>query len=201
MAYANKSYTRIFSLRDQLQNLKKASKIRYGILTRDFKRTGPEYREILASIRSRDSSLSFEELFHKLTYYELFLKHQDLEKSSSIITAAVTQKMNIPPQSNRNNRHFNNQQWKPPVTQQSSNNSQQNWMSNLRPSVCCQLCQKLGHTADVCYSESHSHFEAKANFASGLGFWILVRLIMSPLIRTILKSIQAMRAYPWVTAF
>ncbi|XP_015167774.1 uncharacterized protein [Solanum tuberosum] len=60
---------------------------------------GPEYREISASVRARDSFLSFEELFHKLTDHELFLKHQDLEKSSSNIIAAVEQRTNMPAQS------------------------------------------------------------------------------------------------------
>ena len=145
-AYANKSHTRIFSLRDQLQNLTKASKsiteylqeVRSlsdalkvagspvtddELIVKILSGLGPEYREISAAIRARDSSLSFEELFHKLTDHELFLKHQDLEKSSSVITAAVAQKTHMPPQSNRNNRRFNNQQWKPPVTQQSSSNN------------------------------------------------------------------------------
>ena len=110
-----------------------------------------------------------------------------------MITTAVTQKMNMPSKSSRNKlNYFNNQQWKPPVAQKSSNNSKQDWRSNSRQSVCCQLCQKLGHTADVYCFESNNHFE-------GLGFWILAGLIMSPLIRTIIKSIQAIRAYPWVT--
>ncbi|KAH0705901.1 hypothetical protein KY289_010977 [Solanum tuberosum] len=68
----------------------------------------PEYREISAAIRARDFSLSFEELFHMLTDHELFLKHQDLEKTSSMITAVVVQKCNTPPQFNRNSSRFNN---------------------------------------------------------------------------------------------
>lgn len=58
-----------------------------------------------------------------------------------------------------------------PVTQQSSSNSEQNYRSNSRQYVQCQLCQKFGHTADVCRSKSQNHFEAKANFASSS--WIL----------------------------
>ncbi|KAH0709645.1 uncharacterized protein [Solanum tuberosum] len=88
--YANKSHTRIFSLRDQLQNTKKASKTiaeylqEVRSLSDAFKVAGspvnddelivkilsglePEYCEISAAIRARDSSLSFEELLHKLT--------------------------------------------------------------------------------------------------------------------------------------
>ena len=88
-----------------------------------------------------------------------------------MITTAVTQKMNMPSKSYRNKlNYFNNQQWKPPVTQKSSNNSKQDWRSNSRQSVCCQLCQKLGQTADVYCFELNNHFKAKANFASGLGF-------------------------------
>ncbi|KAH0709079.1 hypothetical protein KY284_010506 [Solanum tuberosum] len=130
-AYANKSYTRIFSLRDQLQNTKKASKTiaeylqEVHSLSDALKVAGslvnddelivkilsglvPEYREISAAIRARDSSLSFEELFHMLTDHELFLKHQDLEKPSSMITVVIVQKSNTPPQFNRNSSRFNN---------------------------------------------------------------------------------------------
>ena len=49
--------------------------------------------------------------------------------------------------------------------------------SSLRQLVRCQLCQKFGHTADVCHCESHNHFESKANFASNLqstdNSWVL----------------------------
>ena len=49
--------------------------------------------------------------------------------------------------------------------------------SSLRQLVRCQLCQKFGHTADVCRCESHNHFESKANFASNLqskdNSWVL----------------------------
>ncbi|XP_047256166.1 uncharacterized protein LOC124888926 [Capsicum annuum] len=111
-AYENKSHTRIFSLRDQLQNIKKASKsiaeylqevrslfdalkvtgspVTYDeLIVKILSELGLEYREISAAIKARDSSLSFEELFHKLTDHEFFLKHQDLEKSSSTIIAVI----------------------------------------------------------------------------------------------------------------
>ncbi|XP_019258752.1 PREDICTED: uncharacterized protein LOC109236967 [Nicotiana attenuata] len=145
-AYANKSHTHTFSLRDQLQNIKKASKSVTEYLQESLSLSlslwctqscwfpitddeliikilsglGPEYREIFAIIRARDSALSFEELFHKLTDHELFLKHQDLENSSSIITVVVAHKINLPSQANMNhivtsttrheiNSHLNNQ--------------------------------------------------------------------------------------------
>jgi len=130
-AYANRSHTRIFSLRDQLQNLKKANRSVANYLqeirsiadalkvagspvadeeldVKILSGLGPEYREIFAAIRARDTTLSFEELFHKLTDQELFLKHQDLEKSSSTITAAVAQRTNFQPQQYKNNRRFSN---------------------------------------------------------------------------------------------
>ncbi|XP_049386234.1 uncharacterized protein LOC125850423 [Solanum stenotomum] len=99
-AYANESHTHIFSLRDHLQNIKKASKTiaeylqEVRSLSDALKVVGspvnddelivkilsglePKYHEISAAICARDSSLSFEELLHKLTDHELFLKHQD----------------------------------------------------------------------------------------------------------------------------
>ncbi|KAH0655503.1 hypothetical protein KY285_030385 [Solanum tuberosum] len=133
---ANKSHTRVFSLRDELQNTKKASKTiaEYlqevhslfdalkvvgspinddELIVKIVSGLGPECHEISAAIHTRDSSLSFEELFHKLTDHEFFLKHQDLEKPSPMITTVVVQKSNTPPYFNTNNSCFNNQQRKP----------------------------------------------------------------------------------------
>ncbi|KAH0693191.1 hypothetical protein KY285_020288 [Solanum tuberosum] len=74
---------------------------------------GHEYREITAAIRARHTTVSFEELFQKLTDHELFLKHQDIDRSSSIITTAVAQRINFQPQHQKNNRLFPNQYSKP----------------------------------------------------------------------------------------
>ncbi|KAH0778869.1 hypothetical protein KY290_005296 [Solanum tuberosum] len=156
--YANKNYLQeVCSLSDALKVV--GSPVNDDeLIVKILSGLGPEYREISAAIRARDSSMSFEELFHKLTYHELSLKHQDLEKPSSMITVVVVQKSNTPPQFNRNNSHFNNQR-------------------QFKQSVKCQLCQKFGHTADVCRSKLHNHFEAKVNFASGLqssgNSWVL----------------------------
>ncbi|XP_015170341.1 uncharacterized protein [Solanum tuberosum] len=80
-AYANRSHTRIFSLRDQLQNLKKANRSVANYLqeirsiadalkvagspvadeelaVKILSGLGPEYREISAAIRARDTTLS-----------------------------------------------------------------------------------------------------------------------------------------------
>ncbi|KAH0654977.1 hypothetical protein KY285_029859 [Solanum tuberosum] len=188
MTYANKSHTRIFSLRDQLQNLKKDNRsvanylqeirsiadalkvvgspvVDEELAVKILSGLGPEYREISAAIRARDSALSFEELFHKLTDKELFLKHQVLEKSSSTITVAVAQRTNFQPQQYKNNRRFSNQSWKSSGQRQESTDNPQSDRQS-RQAVKCQLCQKIGHTADVCRSKSHNHFEAKVNFLS-----------------------------------
>ncbi|KAH0709617.1 hypothetical protein KY284_011044 [Solanum tuberosum] len=205
-AYANKSHTHIFSLRDQLQNTKKAFKtiaeylqeVRTlsdalkvvgspvnddELIVKILSGLGPEYREISVAIRAQDSSLSFEELFHKLTNHELFLKHQDLEKPSSMITAIVVQNSNTPPQFNRNNSRFNNQQRIPSQSRQWNSNNLQSDFNNqqnrrqFKQSIKCQLCQKFGHTTNVCRSKSHNHFETKVNFASVLqssrNSWVL----------------------------
>ncbi|XP_015170160.1 uncharacterized protein [Solanum tuberosum] len=134
--YANWSLTRIFSLRDQLQNMKKASKtvatyiheirsivealkvagssVAYDeLVVKILSDLGHKYHEITAAIRARDTALSFEEIFLKLTNHELFLKHQDIDKSSSIITAAVAQRTNFRPQHQKNNRRFPNQSSRP----------------------------------------------------------------------------------------
>ncbi|XP_015160969.1 uncharacterized protein [Solanum tuberosum] len=148
-AYANRSHTRIFSLRDQFQNMKMASKTVATYLqeirsiadalkvagspvaddelaVKILSGLGHEYREITATIRARDTALSFEELFQKLTDYELFLKHQDIDRSSSIITDAVAQRTNFQPQHQKNNRCFPNQSSRPQAPRQAVPGNQQN---------------------------------------------------------------------------
>ena len=56
---------------------------------------GSEYNEITADTRTRDTTLNFEELFQKITDHELFLKNQDIDRSSSFITTAVAQRTNF----------------------------------------------------------------------------------------------------------
>ncbi|XP_015160252.1 uncharacterized protein [Solanum tuberosum] len=192
-------HTRIFSLRDQLQNMKKASKTVATYLqeirsiddhlkvagspvaddelaVKILSGQGHEYREIIAAIKMCDTSLSFKELFQKLTDHEIFLKHQDIDKSFSIIKATVAQRTNFQPQHQKNNRSFPNQSLKPQAPQQAYPSNQQNGRQHMQ-AVKCQLCQKISHIADVCHSKSHNHFEAKVNFVSNhhpnANHWIL----------------------------
>ena len=121
--YRNKSQTRVFSLRDQLARVTKdfCSISEYIHTIRSFSDElatagapvsspelivkilsglGPEFREISAAIRARDTPISYEELVEKLLDFELFLRHEDAKKLSSTITAAVAN----PTKFNSNNR-------------------------------------------------------------------------------------------------
>ncbi|KAK2975381.1 hypothetical protein RJ640_012392 [Escallonia rubra] len=51
---------------------------------------GPEFKEIAAALRARDTPISFDELYDKLGDYELQLKKDDLTPSLSIATANYT---------------------------------------------------------------------------------------------------------------
>ncbi|KAK2985951.1 hypothetical protein RJ640_017579 [Escallonia rubra] len=55
---------------------------------------GPEFKEIAAAIRARDTSISFDELYDKLGDYELHLKKEDPIPSLSIATANYTHRSN-----------------------------------------------------------------------------------------------------------
>lgn len=119
-SFANKSHTRIFSLRDMLGKVSKEAKtiaeylreIRSiadelatagapistdELIVKILSGLGTEYREISAAIRARDSPISYEELFDKLIDHELFLKHEELKKGNTQpITAAVAQRTHSP---------------------------------------------------------------------------------------------------------
>ncbi|KAH0713920.1 hypothetical protein KY289_009879 [Solanum tuberosum] len=160
-SYANKSKTRVFSLRDHLSRVTKdsCSITEYlhnmrtllnelatagalvstpELIVKILRGLGPEFQEISASIRARDTTISYEELFEKLLNYELFLRHEDAKKLSNPITA--NSRPNTPPQ----------------------------WQSNSTTNdiTRCQLCNRIGHTVNVCHLKFHNHFEAKANYAT-----------------------------------
>ncbi|KAH0672680.1 hypothetical protein KY290_024912 [Solanum tuberosum] len=80
-------------------------------------------------------------------------------------TVLIAQRTNFQSQHQKNNRRFSNQSSKPQVPRQAYPGNQQNGRQP-RQAVKCQLCQKIGHTTNVCRSKSHNHFEAKVNFVS-----------------------------------
>ena len=166
---ANKSQTRVFSLRNQLARVTKDSRsiTEYIHTIRSFSDElatagapvsnpelivkihsglGLEFREIAIAIRARDKPICYGELFEKLLDFELFLRHEDAKTLSSTITAAVY----TPTKFNSNNCNNRRQ----------TNNSQ-HWRQNLRPSappqgqsnsnpngiIRCQLCNRIDHTA------------------------------------------------------
>ncbi|XP_015159081.1 uncharacterized protein [Solanum tuberosum] len=168
-AYANKSQTRIFSLRDRLVCLTKESQPVTNYLTqvrslcdelvtagapvtnaklivKTLIGLGLEYREISAAIRARDTLISYAELFEKLSDHELFLKH-NASPQSTPITVVVAQKSSFQTRTNviNNNRHSNNYQQRSQSGCNRRTNSQE-------VSLVCQLCDRPGHSARVCRS-------------------------------------------------
>lgn len=129
-AFANKSQTRIFSLRDQLAQLQKESQpitdylhevrslsnelttagapfTNEELIVKILSGLGPEFQEISAAIRSRNTFITYEELYEKLINHELFLKYEDAKKTP-LITAAISQRTSIASPRNNNRRQGNN---------------------------------------------------------------------------------------------
>ena len=133
--YANKSQTRVFSLRDHLACVTKDSRsiIEYihtirsisdeldtagapvsnpELIVKILSCLGPKFCEISSAIRARDTHISYEELFKKLLDFELFLCHEDAKKLSSTITAAVATPTKFNSYNRNNRRKTNNtQKW------------------------------------------------------------------------------------------
>nr|XP_009788461.1 PREDICTED: uncharacterized protein LOC104236268 [Nicotiana sylvestris]XP_016489983.1 PREDICTED: uncharacterized protein LOC107809809 [Nicotiana tabacum] len=126
--YVNKSQTRIYSLRDLLAKVSKDNKsvVEYlreirsladelavagspvaheELVIKILNGLGPEYSQFSASIRTRDTLISYEELFEKLLDYEIFLLHEEQKKKqTNSITAQVAQR-NISSNNTKSNRH------------------------------------------------------------------------------------------------
>ncbi|OIT29066.1 retrovirus-related pol polyprotein from transposon tnt 1-94, partial [Nicotiana attenuata] len=192
--YANKSQSRIFSLRDTLANLKRDSRsiseymkdiksisddlassgsplANEELVIKILSGLGSEYKKLSAAIRARDNTISFEELYDKLLAHEMFIKHSEPKLENPIITA------HLPKQKSRNYNPSNDRMG--PIQNTSTNqrtNSFQNSNSfhpNNRSNqqrVQCQLCDKFEHIAKVCRSKSHSALEGQANFTNRLSY-------------------------------
>ncbi|OMO49925.1 hypothetical protein CCACVL1_30747 [Corchorus capsularis] len=96
---------------------------------------GPKFREISTAIKARESSISFEELHDKLTFFELHLKQENISDVSILTTNHVKKSHNsngksFPPK--KQNRHFSSHDRRP-------------------SSVTYQLCDKPEHSAKKCY--------------------------------------------------
>ncbi|KAK3014735.1 hypothetical protein RJ639_008504, partial [Escallonia herrerae] len=178
-AFANKSQTRIISLQDQLAHITKDSRpvtdylcdirsiadelatagaaiTNVQLIVRILQGLGPEYKAISAAIRSRETTISYEELYEKLLDHELLIKHEET-KQTAPITVAMAQRNNQQPSSNNNNRRQSNnnshgsQPWLNQSARDQSNPSQwrrQNQQQHTKDNpLRCQLCDRPGHSA------------------------------------------------------
>ncbi|KAK3003506.1 hypothetical protein RJ639_019773 [Escallonia herrerae] len=173
-AFANKSQTRIISLQDQLARITKDSRpvtdylrdirsiadelatagaaiTNVQLIVRILQGLGSEYKAISAAIRSRETTISYEELYEKLLDHELFLKHEET-KQTTPITVAMAQRNNQQPSSYNNNRRQSNnnsqgsQPWRNQSARDQSNPSQwrrrnQQQQTKDNP-LRCQLCDR-----------------------------------------------------------
>lgn len=112
--YVNKSYTRVFSLRNSLATITKNSRSMSEYLQKirtiadEFATAGtpisddelaikipnglePKYDSISAAIQARDAPISYEDLYNKLLNRELLLQHKEPHQSVPFITAAMAQ--------------------------------------------------------------------------------------------------------------
>nr|CAD1831837.1 unnamed protein product [Ananas comosus var. bracteatus] len=115
--YANKSRSRVMSLKDRLSSLSRGTKSVSEYLqliktTADelaivdsplddidlviytLNGLGPEFKEISAAMKARENPITFEELYDKLIDYENFLKKEEMSHDATVLTANFTRRSN-----------------------------------------------------------------------------------------------------------
>lgn len=112
---------------------------------------GPQFHGISATIRARDSPITYEELYEKLQDHELFLQREESKNiPTHIIVAATSNKFGNSNSCNDccpNNNNGSNQQ-----SLQFTQSEKISTNNNSYDGVRCQLCNKPGHVASVCRS-------------------------------------------------
>lgn len=155
-AYANRSRSRLMSLKEQLSRLTKGtqsvtdymSKIKsisdeltiigsplddLDLVIHTLNGLGQDYKEISAAVRARESSISFEDLFDKLQEHERLLQRDDGSSDSAVVTANYAQQS----QNRRNGNNYrgnknqaSNNNFSRPQNQQLQHAEQRNQFSS-----------------------------------------------------------------------
>ncbi|RHN41157.1 putative RNA-directed DNA polymerase [Medicago truncatula] len=162
-AFANRSQSRIMSLRERLSSISKGNSavstylqsirniadelalIAHPIddlemVIHALNSLGPTFREFTTSIRTRDSPIPFNELYDKLVDFEMCQQREERLSTNTPVTANHVQR-----------RHHANGRGRPsyqPNTENPSFNHKK--PAHVAP-VICQFCEKPGHSAKECY--------------------------------------------------
>jgi transposase InsO family protein len=127
---------------------------------------GPEFKEIAAPIRARETSLKFEEIHDLLVGHESYLRRLENQLAATFIpTANYSHRQGGAPG-----------QHKPSPKSSFNKTCSNNWHHKNRPSNSgqrrykpkCQWCDQVGHTAKNCPKMSSAEFTANCA-ASSLG--------------------------------
>lgn len=175
---ANRSATRILSLREKLANFKCESKPvseylqAVKIMAEDLAlcgspvfdidlviyvlhSVGTEFRDIAAALRARDSVISFEELQDKLQAHELYLNRIDPLYAPAPMVANNVRKRSASRQTNQFDHqgfsNVNNSFSSSPFSSAKNNHSDFVRKASGGSKILCQICEWPGHNAKKCY--------------------------------------------------
>ncbi|KAF5468883.1 hypothetical protein F2P56_012994 [Juglans regia] len=117
---------------------------------------GPEFREIAAPIRARETSMKFEELHDLLVGHEKYIRRLEVQSAPLIATANYTQQK----------RSFSGNGGSSSSHRNSSNGSRgrggrgpsDSGFKKYKPK--CQLCDQMGHTAKNCFKFTSTEITA-----------------------------------------
>ncbi|RVW81354.1 Retrovirus-related Pol polyprotein from transposon RE2 [Vitis vinifera] len=100
------------------------------------------FRDIVAPIRARESSLSFEELHDLLLGHEAYLRRLDSTTQSLVVTANTTQR--------RDSRSSKNQSSSTYQQSKNDSRSKSRQLKQYKYPPRCQYCDQQGHIAKYC---------------------------------------------------
>lgn len=99
---------------------------------------GAEYHEVIASLRTRENPIGFDDLHDLLSDFESYLKRDTPVQETPLIATA-------------NTAHKGKQFYNKTPKQYHNNTMSRSTSPGFSRRVVCQFCDKPGHTAKVCY--------------------------------------------------
>ncbi|XP_050919471.1 uncharacterized protein LOC127137017 [Lathyrus oleraceus] len=162
-AFSNRSQSRIMSLRERLGSIRNMNDElalnghpidNLEMVIHALNGLRPTFRDFttVIRIRTRDSSIAFNEIYDKLVDFEMFLQREEQISTPAPITANLTQCHYNDynrgcHHTGRNNHHHNHDS----QSRNNYNDHDQTFPNTRNPTsnniVICQYCEKICHTA------------------------------------------------------
>lgn len=118
----------------------------------------PNFREISTCIRTRETTMTYEDIHEKLVDFETELKHGEVTNTTLLSVNYVQRGRNNSQRTSNRGRGYKGNNFDPNYNRNKQNVRKPNEQAGDRRPIC-QLCGKTGHVAKRCWNYTVSQIQ------------------------------------------